>query len=80
MGVKLPALCTIKNPSLQKLYILPSTSMVSQAADSINQGLCRAVVFIEKNQYVNGPVEFKLMLFQGQLYFSSFHKLLTENQ
>ena len=42
------------------------------STDSTIRGLCSPIVFtLEKNMHINGPVQFKPVLFKDQLYFLS---------
>ena len=42
----------------------------SASADSTNHGLCSTVEFtLKKNPHVSGLVQFKPVLFKGQLYY-----------
>ena len=43
----------------------------SASMDSANHRLCGTVVLIEKNPCINGPVQFKPILFMGQMYIIS---------
>ena len=47
-------------------HIHSSTSM-----DSANHRLCGTIVLIEKNPCVSGPIQFKPILFMGQMYIIS---------
>lgn len=61
-----PILCTVEN--LDNTYSQPSVFMVPYPCGT-NCGSCSNVIFsIEKNLYINGPMQFKLVLFKDQTY------------
>ena len=56
----------VKNPNSPQLSIASS----SASLDSTNHIFCNTIVVVlEKNLHVNGPVQFKSVLFGCQLYW-----------
>ena len=63
----MPTLCTVENMSITLELVLCIHG--SESKDSTNCRPCSTtVVLIEKNLCISGPLQFKPMLFKGQLY------------
>ena len=77
-GLGAQTLHAVENPSIALQSGLRIQG--SASSDSANLGSCSTVIFtIEKNPCVSGPVQFKPVLFKGQLYFLLYHSITAVN-
>ena len=69
--IGVPTLCTGKNPHITLQSAFPNYSSTSAIQPSVDlDHVILKYIFILKNPHICGPMQFKPMLFKGQLYFN----------